>query len=252
MPALIRESRSAKSSKAFVGSASPIPSWSTGRTASWPAMAASRRRATSGWRPCLALRIEHMSAAEKRAYVVADNKLAINAGWDEELLALELKELMEADLGFDIGVTGFTIPEVDQLMEGLAPEEPGDPADNRLPDDRLSPRCKPGDLWRLGSHRLVCGDALDPAVVSALMDGEKAEMVFTDPPYNVEIEGNVSGLGKTRHREFAMASGEMSSDEFARFLSSAFANLVAHCAELKNLIVWAKDNGGMGVLSLSA
>jgi len=123
-----------------------------------------------------------MSAAEKRAYVVADNKLAINAGWDEELLALELKELMEADLGFDVGVTGFTIPEVDQLMEGLAPEEPGDPADNRLPDDRLSPRCKPGDLWRLGPHRLVCGDALDPAVVSALMDGEKAEMVFTDPP----------------------------------------------------------------------
>ena len=147
--------------------------------------------------PCL--RIEHMSAAEKRAYVLADNKLAINAGWDEELLALELKELMEADLGFDIGVTGFTIPEVDQLMEGLAPEEAGDPADDRLPGlDRLSPRCKPGDLWRLGPHRLVCGDALDPGVVAALMDGEKAEMVFTDPPYNVAIKGNVSGLGKTR------------------------------------------------------
>ena len=221
--------------------------------------------------PCL--RIEHMSAAEKRAYVLADNKLAINAGWDEELLALELKELMEADLGFDIGVTGFTIPEVDQLMEGLAPEEAGDPADDRLPDlDRLSPRCKPGDLWRLGPHRLVCGDALDPGVVAALMDGEKAEMVFTDPPYNVAIKGNVSGLGKTRHREFAMATGEMSSDEFACFLSTAFANLVAHShdgsihficmdwrhmaeiqqaggahyAELKNLIVWAKDNGGMG------
>jgi hypothetical protein len=165
----------------------------------------------------------------KRAYVLADNKLALNAGWDEELLALELKELMEIDLDFDIGVTGFTIAEVDQLVEGLAPEEPGDPADDRLPDpDRVPPRCKPGHVWRLGPHRLVCGDALDPEVVAALMDGEKAEMVFTDPPYNVAIEGTVSGLGKIRHREFAMASGEMSSDEFTRFLSAAFANLVAH------------------------
>jgi hypothetical protein len=127
------ESRSAKSPKAFAGSASPIRSWSTERTASWPVMAASRRRELGmATAPCL--RIEHMLAAEKRAYVLADNKLAINAGWDEELLALELKELMEADLGFDIEVTGFTIPEVDQLMEGLAPEEPGDPADDRLPD----------------------------------------------------------------------------------------------------------------------
>jgi DNA modification methylase len=118
----------------------------------------------------------------------------------------------------------------------------------------------------------VCGDSLDPAVVSALMDGEQAEMVFTDPPYNVAIEGNVSGLGKIRHREFAMASGEMTRGQFTGFLSSAFANLVAHSldgsihfvcmdwrhmsemleageanfAELKNLIVWAKDNGGMG------
>ena len=221
--------------------------------------------------PCL--RVDHMTTAEKRAYVLADNKLALNAGWDEELLALELKELMEADIGVDIGVTGFTIAEVDQLVEGLAPEEPGDPADDRLPDpDRIPSRCKPGDLWRLGPHRLICGDALDPEVAAALMASEKAEMVFTDPPYNVAIEGNVSGLGKTRHREFAMASGEMSPEEFTRFLSAAFANLVdhsvdgsihficmdwrhmaeilqagvAHYAELKNLVVWAKNNGGMG------
>ena len=145
--------------------------------------------------PCL--RVHHMTAAEKRAFVLADNKVALNAGWDEELLALELKELMEADLGFDISVTGFTIAEVDQLVEGLAPEEPGNPADDQLPDpDGVPPRCNPGDLWRLGPHRLVCGDALDPEVVTALMGGEKAEMVITDPPYNVAIEGNVSGLGK--------------------------------------------------------
>jgi ParB-like chromosome segregation protein Spo0J len=96
--------------------------------------------------PCL--RIEHMSAAEKRAYVLADNKLAINAGWDEELLALELKELMEADLGFDIDVTGFTIPEVDQLIEGLAPEEPGDPADDR---------CRTSTGFLRDASQAICG-----------------------------------------------------------------------------------------------
>ena len=221
--------------------------------------------------PCL--RVDHMSLAEKRAYVLADNKLALNAGWDEELLALELKELMAADIDFSIDVTGFSIAEVDQLVEGLAPEEGGDPADDQLPNPAQVPsRCQLGDIWRLGPHRLVCGDALDPAVVRTLMDGEKAEMVFTDPPYNVAIDGNVSGLGKIRHREFAMASGEMTRDEFAAFLSAAFANLAAHScdgsihfvcmdwrhmgemleagaanySELKNLIVWVKDNGGMG------
>jgi len=221
--------------------------------------------------PCL--RVEHLSAAEKRAYVLADNKLALNAGWDEELLALELKELMAADIEFDVSVTGFSIAEVDQLVEGLAPEEAGDPADDRLPDPNdAHSRCRLGDIWRLGPHRLACGDSLDAGFVAALMDGEKAEMVFTDPPYNVAIEGNVSGLGKIRHREFAMASGEMTRDQFTVFLSSAFANLAAHSSdgsihfvcmdwrhmgemleagaanysELKNLIVWAKDNGGMG------
>jgi DNA modification methylase len=221
--------------------------------------------------PCL--RIDHMTPAEKRAYVLADNKLALNAGWDEELLALELKKLMEIDIDFDIGVTGFSIAEIDGLMEGLAPEETGNPADDRLPDpDSIPSRCRPGDIWRLGPHRLICGDALNSAAVAALMDGERAEMVFTDPPYNVAIEGNVSGLGKIRHCEFAMASGEMTQTEFREFLSSALANLAAYSldgsihfvcmdwrhmgemlaagetnyAELKNRIVWAKDNGGMG------
>ena len=221
--------------------------------------------------PCL--RIDHMTPAEKRAYVLADNKLVLNAGWDEELLAMELKELMEADIDFDIGITGFSIAEIDGLVEGLAPEEAGNPADDRLPNPKSVPcRCREGDIWRLGPHRLICGDTLNSDVVAALMDGEKAEMVFTDPPYNVAIEGNVSGLGKVRHREFAMASGEMTQAEFREFLSSAFANLVAfsldgsihfvcmdwrhmgetpvaggvNYSELKNLIVWAKDNGGMG------
>jgi DNA methylase len=159
------------------------------------------------------------------------------------------------------------------LIEGLAPSEPGDPADDRLPEpDTVPSRCQPGDLWRLGPHRLICGDAHNPGIVADLLDREMAEMVFTDPPYNVAIDGNVSGLGKIRHREFAMASGEMTRAEFTAFLSAAFANLVgysldgsihfvcmdwrhmgemleageANYAELKNMIVWVKDNGGMG------
>ena len=166
--------------------------------------------------PCL--RFDHMSSAEKRAYVIADNKLALNAGWDEELLASELQGLLSDDLGFDIGITGFSIAEVDSLVEALAPVEAGDPAEDRLPN-AVQPRCRPGDLWALGPHRLVCGDALDPALVATLMDGGKAQMVFTDPPYNVPVDGHVGGLGKTKHREFAFASGEMSEAEFTTFLA---------------------------------
>jgi DNA modification methylase len=219
--------------------------------------------------PCL--RFDHMSAAEKRAYVLADNKLALNAGWDEDLLADELKSLLADAVDLDIGLTGFSIAEVDRLIDEQAPEEPGDPADDLQPV-HAPVRCAPGDVWQLGAHRLVCGDALDHRTLALLMEGEKAQMVFTDPPYNVPIEGHVSGLGKVKHREFAQASGEMSRAEFTRFLRKAFDQLVANSrdgaihficmdwrhmaeildagegiyAELKNLIVWAKDNGGMG------
>ena len=220
--------------------------------------------------PCI--RVEHMSAEEKRAYVLADNKLALNAGWDEEILAEELKELLAVDLDFDIGLTGFTVAEIDSLVDGLEPEEPGDPEEDRLPEDDGEARCRPGDIWQLGPHRLICGSSLDERTVVALMAGEKARMVFTDPPYNVPIDGHVGGSGKVRHREFAMASGEMTKAEFIAFLKTAFENLAASSldgsihficmdwrhmdevqkasegvyAELKNLIVWVKDNGGMG------
>jgi DNA modification methylase len=219
--------------------------------------------------PCV--RLEHMTLDQKRAYVLADNKLALNAGWDEELLAEELSALLETDPGFDIGVTGFSIPEIDSLVDGLSSEEPGDPEDDIVPE--VAPRrCQVGDVWKLGAHRLVCGDALDGLVAEDLMDGHQARMIFTDPPYNVRIDGNVGGLGKIKHREFAMASGEMSVSEFTEFLHQAFRNLAKHSvdgsihficmdwrhmsemlaasetvySELKNLIVWAKDNGGMG------
>lgn len=215
--------------------------------------------------------ISTMTDAQKRAYVLADNKLALNAGWDEELLAKELGELQHLDLDFDLEITGFSIPEIDGLIEGLEPEEPGDPADDAPAPDG-PPLCRLGDVWKLGRHRLICGDALDPNIVATLMDGEQARMVFTDPPYNVPIDGHVGGLGKTKHREFAMASGEMTSAQFKGFLETAFRNLADHSVdgaihyvcmdwrhmsellaagdavydELKNLVVWVKDNGGMG------
>jgi DNA modification methylase len=220
--------------------------------------------------PCV--RIETMTPAQKRAYVIADNKLALNAGWDDEMLAEELKGLLADGDGFDVSLTGFSVAEVDTLVEGLHPEEPGDPDDDLLPPlGEGMTRCRPGDIWALGPHRLICGSSLDPALVAALMNGEKAQMVFTDPPYNVQIAGNVGGLGAVQHREFAMASGEMTEGQFTQFLKTAFENLVRFSidgsihficmdwrhmgemlaagevySELKNLIVWAKDNGGMG------
>jgi len=152
-----------------------------------------------------------MTPEQKRAYVIADNKLALNAGWDEEVLAEELKALLAVDIDFDVGVTGFSIPEIDGLIEGLSTEEPGDPDDDQLPElqDGLAVS-RVGDIWELGPHRLVCGSALEPEVYAALLEGEKAQMVFTDPPYNVPIAGHVGGSGAVKHREFVMASGEMS------------------------------------------
>lgn len=219
--------------------------------------------------PCI--RLESMTPEEKRAYVLADNKLALNAGWDEDLLAQELQALSDLDLDFSLDVIGFSIAEVDNLLVGLYPEEPDDPDDDVVATDAPR-RCAHGDVWQLGRHRLVCGDSRDPDVIALLMDGAQARMVFSDPPYNVKIDGHVGNSGKTQHREFAMASGEMSEDAFTAFLMTAFRNMAdvsvdgaihflcmdwrhmreieaagrAVYAELKNLIVWAKDNGGMG------
>lgn len=218
--------------------------------------------------PCI--RLDHMTPQQKRAYVLADNKLALNAGWDEELLAEELKELLLQD-EFSIDATGFSIAEVDQIIEGSQLEEAGDPREDQLPETAPA-RCQPGDVWQLGQHRLVCGNALDLDIVNQLMAGAQSQMVFTDPPYNVPIDGHVGNSGKIKHREFAMASGEMSEAQFTGFLQTAFDNMAAHSvdgaihficmdwrhmqevltagkaaySELKNLIVWAKDNGGMG------
>jgi DNA modification methylase len=224
-----------------------------------------------------ALRLEGLSEAQLRAYVIADNRLAEKAGWDKETLALELQGLADLEIELDVTITGFETAEIDVLIQGLELGGTVDAADE-LPAVPTVPVSETGDLWRLGSHLLLCGDALSKESYGRLMGGELAELVFTDPPYNVPVQGHVSGLGKVKHAEFAMASGEMSAAEFTRFLGQVFDRLVAnsadgslhyvcmdwrHAAEvlaakegryadLKNICVWAKTNGGMGSLYRSA
>ena len=220
------------------------------------------------------IRLEDLTENEIRAYVIADNRLAELAGWNRELLAIELQGLIEVDLDFDVTITGFDMPEIDILIGELEAAEEDDPADEVPEVDDGPPITRPGDIWCIGKHRLICGDAICPDTYARLLDGAEAQMIFTDPPYNVPIDGHVSGLGKATHREFAMASGEMSEAEFTAFLATAFENLAGHSAdgavnficmdwrhigeviaagrdaytELKNLCIWAKTNGGMGSL----
>jgi hypothetical protein len=174
------------------------------------------------------IRIEDMTEAQKRAYILADNKLAENAGWDRELLGLELQGLLEMDLDFEVTMTGFEVGEIDVLIGGLN-DDADDEAD-WLPEDdpNVPPITQPGDLWQLGRHRLLCADATRPQSFERLMVGQLAEMVFADPPYNLPIDGHVSGLGSLKHAEFAMASGEMTETEFISFLEKALGSMAAH------------------------
>ena len=226
-----------------------------------------------GMRQVPTLRFDHMTQAQIRAYVIADNKLAENAEWDEDILAIELQELsLEEDI--DLTITGFETAEIDILIGGLEGAV-ADEADD-VPDiDRQAPAVtRLGDVWKIGDHRLICGDSLDTKTYSALLGDNRAQLIFTDPPYNVPIEGHVSGLGQVKHREFAMASGEMTPEAFTGFLRGAFANLARFSSngsihfvcmdwrhigevmrasadtytEFKNLCVWAKTNAGMGSL----
>jgi DNA modification methylase len=216
--------------------------------------------------------LAHLSEAEKRAYVLADNKLALNANWDQDMLAIELQGLI--DLDFDVELTGFSIAETDFVIEAAKHRDTkGQDSDlDKIPSVSSKPVSQAGDLWNIGHHRLICGDARSPVDFNALMAGEKADLVFTDPPYNVRIDGNVGGLGAIKHREFAFASGEMTESEFTAFLTLTLKNCALNATdgaiafvcmdwrhmrelldagaqaftELKNLCVWNKSNGGMG------
>lgn len=162
--------------------------------------------------PTLAL--SHLSETERRAYLLADNKLALNAGWDREILAIELQALV--DLEFDVELAGFSLAEVDLALDEAREASPVGPltAEDAVPMRYGRAVTRMGDLWQLGHNRLLCGDTREAAAIDRLMDGERADIVFTDPPYNVAIDGNVCGLGSVKHREFAFASGEMSGGQF--------------------------------------
>jgi hypothetical protein len=140
--------------------------------------------------------------------MLADNRLAENAGWDREILAIELQNLI--DLDFDVEVIGFETAEIDLLLEDAAAtqDRPAENDEEVVPPEPGPTVTQLGDLWILGDHRLLCGNALDPHCYARLLEGEKAQFVFTDPPYNVPVDRHVCGKGSIRHREFAMASGE--------------------------------------------
>jgi hypothetical protein len=209
-----------------------------------------------------------LSDTQKRALRIADNKIALNAGWDLEILQVELSELASVDIDIDLTLTGFSTGEIDVILTPTA-----DPDDEIIPPVRATPRTKPGDIWILGDHRVGCGDSRDAGFLEQVIgEGARVDAAFLDPPYNVRIGGHAVAAG--RHSEFAMASGEMSEAEFRAFLTGTFGAAVrvsrdgaVHfiCMDWRhmdsvstvgaavysaclNLCIWNKSNAGMGSL----
>lgn len=216
--------------------------------------------------------IEHLSNAELRAYAIAANKMPAVANYDMDALRLEFEEITADAPHLDLTLTCFTIGEVDRIQGNHKAGLYDDLDEDEVPAANVHPITRPGQLYALGNHRVICGDSLDPHVVARLMDGDQARAAFLDPPYNVKINGHVSGSGA--HSEFAMASGEMSRNAFVGFLYTGFQNLVAHLADgaitfvcidhahigelieagdavftrRLNICCWDKGQGGMGSL----
>jgi DNA modification methylase len=217
------------------------------------------------------LTIGGLSAAEKRAVVIADNRLPEQAVWDFDLLRGHFKDLIEVD--FDVELTGFSTGEIDLLLDGKPASATADPADDLTGLRSDGPAVsQPGDLWHLERHRLLCGDALCSEAYEASLGPDLAQMIIADPPYNVRIHGHAVGRGKKHHREFKMASGEMSEEAFTAFLETFIREAISfsengsihylfidwrHLPQLlaaarplytdwKNLLVWNKTNAGQG------
>lgn len=224
--------------------------------------------------------LDHLTKEQAQAFAIADNRLTENATWNEALLGEIFSDLSNLDLSFSLEDTGFSMSEIDlRIADFESPDSPS--LDDELPTPPAHIVSQLSDLWLLGKHRILCGSALEETTFERLMAGKKADLIFTDPPFNVPIEGHVSGRrdskskqDKPRHAEFAMASGEMSSTEFTQFLERSFGLLAANSkvgsihyvcmdwrhlpelqtagsaiyTELKNLCVWVKDKGGMGSL----
>jgi DNA modification methylase len=216
--------------------------------------------------------LAHLTKDQIRAYVLADNKIGLSAGWNESILAIELQHLLTIQADFDITITGFEVPEIDLILQ-QASEVPDQEDD--VDASQTGPAVSElGDLWALGDHRIFCGNSLHEASFTSLLNGRQADMVLADPPYGIPIDGFATGNGATKHREFAMGCGEMSSEEFVQFLSQALQLLARHSKNgsahfifmswhhlqelliaggqvyetLLNIVVWAKDRAGMGSL----
>jgi DNA modification methylase len=220
--------------------------------------------------PCI--RVTNLSDSELRAYALADNRIAESARWDKELLALEIGELQVAlpELGLDIELTGFNPGEIDTLLADLSDNPPS--SSDEIPGLQSVVTARSGDLFVLGHHRLTVGDARNNKTYEDLMGSEVATMAFLDPPYNVKVQGHVGGRGRTKHREFTFASGEMTRDRFVQFLKDSLMLSAARLMdgsiayvcmdwrhagelleagtaafdELKNICVWTKTNPGQG------
>jgi len=230
------------------------------------------------------IKAEHLTPAQVQAYRIADNRTGEEATWNKDLLAIEIGELKDLisnnqkDNAFDISLTGFDLKELEalnnlKLSNSFNDNDKDEDEGNRIPEliESKPPITKAGDIWLLGKHKLLCGDSTNFGDVQKLMGEELANMVFTDPPYNVKVK-DIMGSGKVQHEEFAMASGEMNEEEFINFLKDIFTNIYAtskdgsihyicmdwkHIYEIikagkevfteyKQLCIWNKDNGGMG------
>jgi DNA modification methylase len=220
-----------------------------------------------GMKKILAIRVTDLSEPQKRAFMLADNRLAELASWNNAALKRELTFLTKYDINFDFEAIGFETAEIDFIFgDGEGSDEQA-----AVPVLRETPAVsRTGDLWQLGEHRLCCGNALESSAYEAILADDRAAMAFTDPPYNVRIDGHAGGSGLIRHREFAMASGEMTGGEYENFLGCAFRKMREftvdgsilfvcmdwrHTSEilrasqglsLKNICVWIKNNGGTG------
>ncbi|MGA3209547.1 MAG: DNA methyltransferase [Syntrophales bacterium] len=219
------------------------------------------------------IRLDHLSAEQAKAFMIADNRLSEMSSWDDHLLKVHLKELSAVELDFDLEAIGFTVGEIDLRIEGGEVDD--DSSDDEFLQNQEGPAItQSGDLWLLGPHRLLCANSQEAQSFDRLMNGQSAGMVITDPPYNVKVQGHVGGKGKIRHCEFKMASGEMSSPEFTQFLRNSFSLLVRHSSPgsihaifmdwrhlpeiisagqqtysaLLNMCVWVKNQAGMGSL----
>lgn len=239
-------------------------------------------RVVAGWGLVLAARqlglseaptvsLTDLSEAELRTLRLALNRITDDAAWDREALALEFSEVLELAPQIELEVSGFEMGEIDILLDGSGIEQ-----EDELPpiDAGATPVSRVGDLWILGEHRLLCCDALDAESYAHVLGSDKADMTFADPPYNVPVDGHVSGLGSVKHADFVMASGELSSTEFQAFLRTALGHAASRSADgavhfvcidwrhqrellaageeiygkLMNLCVWNKSNAGMGSL----